>query len=193
MPSGWVGLGWLVPCRFPGLTLGRKQHKEPGSYLRGKAASPSQDPDDALPFPHHREPRGRCGMMSGSSSGGRSSAPTPATMVSGHGSGTRPGWVRVKGKRRPEGRGWDGKGGASGHCGSLFPSGIKGCLLSGFRGNETTYLRPEADLETPPVLFIPNVHFSGLQRPGGVRALARAGPAVTQTSGEQLQLTTRPV
>lgn len=107
--------------------------------------------------------------------------------------GTRLGWVRVKGKRRPEGRGGDGKGGTSGHRASLFPSGIKGCLLSGFRGNETTYLRPEADLETPPVLFIPNVHFSGLQRPGGVRALARAGPAVTQTSGEQLQLTTRPV
>uniref|UniRef100_I3N6V7 Grainyhead like transcription factor 3 n=1 Tax=Ictidomys tridecemlineatus TaxID=43179 RepID=I3N6V7_ICTTR len=49
-------------------------------------------------------------------------------------------------------------------------SGIKGCLLSGFRGNETTYLRPEADLETPPVLFIPNVHFSSLQRSAGVRA-----------------------
>lgn len=59
----------------------------------------------------------------------------------------------------------------SGHRISLFPSGIKGCLLSGFRGNETTYLRPEADLETPPVLFIPNVHFSSLQRPGGVSAL----------------------
>lgn len=53
----------------------------------------------------------------------------------------------------------------------LFPSGIKGSLLAGFRGNETTYLRPEADLETPPVLFIPNVHFSSLQRPGGVRVL----------------------
>uniref|UniRef100_A0A8C9QK84 Grainyhead like transcription factor 3 n=1 Tax=Spermophilus dauricus TaxID=99837 RepID=A0A8C9QK84_SPEDA len=53
-------------------------------------------------------------------------------------------------------------------------SGIKGCLLSGFRGNKTTYLRPEADpeapLETPPVLFIPNVHFSSLQRSAGVRA-----------------------
>lgn len=57
----------------------------------------------------------------------------------------------------------------------LFPSGIKGCLLSGFRGNETTYLRPEADLETPPVLFIPNVHFSGLQRPGGVRVSGQRG------------------
>lgn len=77
-------------------------------------------------------------------------------------------------------------GGASGHRDSLFPSGIKGCLLSGFRGNETTYLRPEADLETPPVLFIPNVHFSGLQRPGGVRALDQAGTALTQTSREQL-------
>nr|XP_045007137.1 grainyhead-like protein 3 homolog isoform X3 [Jaculus jaculus] len=53
-------------------------------------------------------------------------------------------------------------------CPDSSSSGIKGCLLSGFRGNETTYLRPEADLETPPVLFIPNLHFSGLQRPGGV-------------------------
>ncbi|XP_069933111.1 grainyhead-like protein 3 homolog isoform X2 [Oryctolagus cuniculus] len=52
-------------------------------------------------------------------------------------------------------------------CPDSSNSGIKGCLLSGFRGNETTYLRPEADLETPPVLFIPNVHFSSLQRPGG--------------------------
>lgn len=64
-------------------------------------------------------------------------------------------------------------GGTSGHNAFLFPSGIKGCLLSGFRGNETTYLRPEADLETPPVLFIPNVHFSSLQRPGGVRVLGQ--------------------
>ncbi|KAM5162889.1 grainyhead-like protein 3 homolog [Callospermophilus lateralis] len=54
-----------------------------------------------------------------------------------------------------------------------FPPGIKGCLLSGFRGNETTYLRPEADLETPPVLFIPNVHFSSLQRSAG--AVTSAG------------------
>ncbi|XP_004637654.1 grainyhead-like protein 3 homolog [Octodon degus] len=52
-------------------------------------------------------------------------------------------------------------------CPDSSNSGLKGCLLSGFRGNETTYLRPEADLETPPVLFIPNVHFSSLQRPGG--------------------------
>nr|XP_058921595.1 grainyhead-like protein 3 homolog isoform X2 [Kogia breviceps] len=52
-------------------------------------------------------------------------------------------------------------------CPDSSNSGIKGSLLSGFRGNETTYLRPEADLETPPVLFVPNVHFSGLQRPGG--------------------------
>uniref|UniRef100_A0A2K6G742 Grainyhead like transcription factor 3 n=1 Tax=Propithecus coquereli TaxID=379532 RepID=A0A2K6G742_PROCO len=48
-------------------------------------------------------------------------------------------------------------------CPDSSNSGIKDCLLSGFRGNETTYLRPEADLETPPVLFIPNVHFSSLQ------------------------------
>lgn len=60
--------------------------------------------------------------------------------------------------------------GTLGINGLFFPTGIKSCLLSGFRGNETTYLRPEADLETQPVLFIPNLHFSSLQRPGGVRA-----------------------
>lgn len=59
--------------------------------------------------------------------------------------------------------------GLRGSVASFFSAGIKGCLLSGFRGNETTYLRPEADLETQPVLFIPNLHFSSLQRPGGVR------------------------
>ncbi|XP_045401961.1 grainyhead-like protein 3 homolog isoform X2 [Lemur catta] len=60
-------------------------------------------------------------------------------------------------------------------CPDSSNSGIKDCLLSGFRGNETTYLRPEADLETLPVLFIPNVHFSSLQRPGG--AVPSAGPS----------------
>ncbi|KAK1340370.1 hypothetical protein QTO34_018939 [Cnephaeus nilssonii] len=60
-------------------------------------------------------------------------------------------------------------------CPDSSNNGIKGCLLSGFRGNETTYLRPEADLETPPVLFIPNVHFSGLQRPGGAVPSAGQG------------------
>ncbi|XP_030769288.1 grainyhead-like protein 3 homolog isoform X1 [Rhinopithecus roxellana] len=59
-------------------------------------------------------------------------------------------------------------------CPDSSNSGVKGCLLSGFRGNETTYLRPETDLETPPVLFIPNVHFSSLQRSGG--AAPSAGP-----------------
>nr|KAF6443894.1 grainyhead like transcription factor 3 [Molossus molossus] len=67
-------------------------------------------------------------------------------------------------------------------CPDSSNSGIKGCLLSGFRGNETTYLRPEADLETPPVLFIPNVHFSGLQRPGG------AVPSAGQGSANRLPL-----
>ncbi|KAF5924634.1 hypothetical protein HPG69_004506 [Diceros bicornis minor] len=60
-------------------------------------------------------------------------------------------------------------------CPDSSNNGIKGCLLSGFRGNETTYLRPEADLETPPVLFIPNVHFSSLQRPGGAVPSAGLG------------------
>uniref|UniRef100_A0A8C5T8F6 Grh/CP2 DB domain-containing protein n=1 Tax=Malurus cyaneus samueli TaxID=2593467 RepID=A0A8C5T8F6_9PASS len=51
-----------------------------------------------------------------------------------------------------------------GKCLDANNNGLKGCLLSGFRGNEITFLRPESDLETPPVLFIPNVHFSSLQR-----------------------------
>lgn len=77
-------------------------------------------------------------------------------------------------------------GGAAGSCavpalgrGSRLPAargcdeldspsvGLKGCLLSGFRGNEITFLRPESDLETQPVLFIPNVHFTP-QRCGSV-------------------------
>ncbi|XP_074832340.1 grainyhead-like protein 3 homolog [Carettochelys insculpta] len=55
-----------------------------------------------------------------------------------------------------------------GKCLDSNNNGVKGCLLSGFRGNEITYLRPETDLETEPVLFIPNVHFSNLQRCGVV-------------------------
>lgn len=47
------------------------------------------------------------------------------------------------------------------------------------------------------MLFIPNVHFSGLQRPGGVRALDREGvwvpgeggrSALAQTYGSSLPL-----
>ncbi|NXE39075.1 GRHL3 protein, partial [Ptilorrhoa leucosticta] len=53
-----------------------------------------------------------------------------------------------------------------GKCLDSNNNGLKGCLLSGFRGNEITFLRPESDLETQPVLFIPNVHFSNPQRCG---------------------------
>ncbi|KAM4757917.1 grainyhead-like protein 3 homolog isoform X1 [Corvus hawaiiensis] len=55
-----------------------------------------------------------------------------------------------------------------GKCLDSNNNGLKGCLLSGFRGNEITFLRPESDLETQPVLFIPNVHFSNPQRCGSV-------------------------
>ncbi|XP_050788185.1 grainyhead-like protein 3 homolog isoform X2 [Gopherus flavomarginatus] len=55
-----------------------------------------------------------------------------------------------------------------GKCLDSNNNGLKGCLLSGFRGNEITFLRPETDLEAEPVLFIPNVHFSNLQRCGVV-------------------------
>ncbi|ERE82305.1 putative grainyhead-like protein 3 like protein [Cricetulus griseus] len=67
-------------------------------------------------------------------------------------------------------------------CPDSSNNGIKSCLLSGFRGNETTYLRPEADLETQPVLFIPNLHFSSLQRPGGVV------PSAGHSSSDRLPL-----
>uniref|UniRef100_A0A8C9F323 Grainyhead like transcription factor 3 n=1 Tax=Pavo cristatus TaxID=9049 RepID=A0A8C9F323_PAVCR len=53
-----------------------------------------------------------------------------------------------------------------GKCLDSNNNGLKGCLLSGFRGNEITFLRPETDLETQPVLFIPNLHFSNQQRCG---------------------------
>ncbi|XP_021230967.1 grainyhead-like protein 3 homolog isoform X3 [Numida meleagris] len=53
-----------------------------------------------------------------------------------------------------------------GKCLDSNNNGLKGCLLSGFRGNEITFLRPETDLETKPVLFIPNLHFSNQQRCG---------------------------
>ncbi|KAK7801654.1 hypothetical protein U0070_015503 [Myodes glareolus] len=81
-------------------------------------------------------------------------------------------------------RGWSGGcvEETSGLNDFFFPAGIKGCLLSGFRGNETTYLRPEADLETQPVLFIPNLHFSSLQRPGGVV------PSAGHSSSDRLPL-----
>ncbi|NXK66564.1 GRHL3 protein, partial [Sylvietta virens] len=55
-----------------------------------------------------------------------------------------------------------------GKCLDSNNNGLKGCLLSGFRGNELTFLRPESDLETQPVLFIPNVHFPTPQRCGSV-------------------------
>ncbi|XP_077193736.1 grainyhead-like protein 3 homolog [Paroedura picta] len=55
-----------------------------------------------------------------------------------------------------------------GKCLDANNNGLKSCLVSGFRGNELTYLKPQADLETQPVLFIPNVHFPNLQRCGTV-------------------------
>ncbi|KAM4796834.1 grainyhead-like protein 3 homolog [Rhinophrynus dorsalis] len=45
---------------------------------------------------------------------------------------------------------------------------IKGTVLPGYRGTDITYLRPVIDMETQPVLFIPNIHISNLQRCGVV-------------------------
>ncbi|NXD28025.1 GRHL3 protein, partial [Spelaeornis formosus] len=57
-----------------------------------------------------------------------------------------------------------------GKCLDSNNNGLKGSLLSGFRGNEITFLRPESDLETQPVLFIPTVHFPAPQRGSSVSA-----------------------
>ncbi|XP_073428706.1 grainyhead-like protein 3 homolog [Dendrobates tinctorius] len=43
---------------------------------------------------------------------------------------------------------------------------IKTNVLPGYRGTDITYFRPVTELESQPVLFIPNVHFSNLQRCG---------------------------
>ncbi|XP_067389781.1 grainyhead-like protein 3 homolog [Emydura macquarii macquarii] len=67
-----------------------------------------------------------------------------------------------------------------GKCLDSNNNGLKGCLLSGFRGNEITFLRPETDLETQPVFFTPNVHFSNLQRCGVVLPAAAASNDVNR-------------
>ncbi|XP_063813254.1 grainyhead-like protein 3 homolog [Pseudophryne corroboree] len=46
----------------------------------------------------------------------------------------------------------------------------KSSVLPGYRGTDITYLRPVTDMETQPVLFIPNIHFSNMQRCGVVLA-----------------------
>ncbi|XP_018424706.1 PREDICTED: grainyhead-like protein 3 homolog [Nanorana parkeri] len=67
---------------------------------------------------------------------------------------------------------------------------IKASVLPGYRGTDITYLKPLIDMETQPVLFIPNIHFSNLQRCGMVLpavtdndrlALKRSCPSFTDT------------
>ncbi|KAM4700577.1 grainyhead-like protein 3 homolog [Discoglossus pictus] len=53
-----------------------------------------------------------------------------------------------------------------GKCADPNNKDMKGSLLPGYKGTDITYLRPETDMETQPVLFIPTVHFSNLQRCG---------------------------
>lgn len=43
---------------------------------------------------------------------------------------------------------------------------LKANVLPGYRGTDITYFRPVTDMESQPVLFIPNVHFSNMQRCG---------------------------
>ncbi|KAM3933246.1 grainyhead-like protein 3 homolog [Leptodactylus fuscus] len=67
---------------------------------------------------------------------------------------------------------------------------IKTNVLPGYRGTDITYFRPVTDMESQPVLFIPNIHFSNLQRCGIVLptvtdndrlALKRNCPSFTDT------------
>ncbi|XP_053563160.1 grainyhead-like protein 3 homolog isoform X2 [Bombina bombina] len=77
-----------------------------------------------------------------------------------------------------------------GKCADPNSKDMKGSLLPGYKGTDITYLRTEKDMETQPVLFIPNVHFSNLQRCGIVLppvtdnndrlALKRSCPAFTE-------------
>ncbi|XP_078537383.1 grainyhead-like protein 3 homolog [Lissotriton helveticus] len=60
-----------------------------------------------------------------------------------------------------------------GKCPDSSNKDVKSSLLAGYRGNDITYLRPEADLETQPVLFIPNMHFSNMHRCGVVLPAAQ--------------------
>ncbi|CAH2222466.1 grainyhead 3 homolog [Pelobates cultripes] len=63
-----------------------------------------------------------------------------------------------------------------GKCTDPSSKDIKTPVLPGYRGTDITYLRPVTDMESQPVLFIPNVHFSNLQRCGIVL------PAITDNN-----------
>ncbi|KAM8975861.1 grainyhead-like protein 3 homolog [Pelodytes ibericus] len=63
-----------------------------------------------------------------------------------------------------------------GKCADLNNKDIKTPVLPGYRGTDITYLRSIPDMDTQPVLFIPNVHFSNLQRCGIVL------PAITDNN-----------
>lgn len=79
--------------------------------------------------------------------------------------------------------------GASRHNAFLFPSGIKGSLLAGFRGNETTYLGLRRTWRPRQCCSSLNVHFSSLQRPGGeglgLRGSGPSGWAVLAETGKE--------
>ncbi|XP_018096811.1 grainyhead-like protein 3 homolog isoform X2 [Xenopus laevis] len=55
-----------------------------------------------------------------------------------------------------------------GKCTDQNNKDIKASVLPGYRVSDITYLRPVTDMETHPVLFIPNIHYSNLQRCGVV-------------------------
>ncbi|XP_005988842.1 grainyhead-like protein 3 homolog [Latimeria chalumnae] len=55
-------------------------------------------------------------------------------------------------------------------CSDFSNNDSKGSSLPGYSGCDVTYLKPVTDLVSQPVLFIPEVHFSSLQRSGLVLA-----------------------
>lgn len=78
---------WYLPISWS--HSGKKAAPEARPVWKRRSSQPPvKTLADPLPLVPLREQKGRCGMTSGSSSGGRSNAPTPATVVSGGGPGT---------------------------------------------------------------------------------------------------------
>lgn len=65
---------------------------------------------------------------------------------------------------------------------SFFPvSDVKVPLLPSHKRMDITVFKPFVDLDTQPVLFIPDVHFASLQRGSHVRS---RGPSVAARKGD---------
>ncbi|XP_043939156.1 grainyhead-like protein 3 homolog isoform X3 [Protopterus annectens] len=77
-----------------------------------------------------------------------------------------------------------------GKCPDSSNNDSKANVLAGMRRKDMTYFRPLTDFETHPVLFIPEVHFSNLQRCGLVLP---AIPDESEQQGERKQPTWLPL